>query len=89
MTHKNLSFILKSNYLHLVEQIGNLIARPKLHMPITNVEDMLAQDEISLVVEEGVAIIDYMEASPKGSTLRELSSTATRLSDDGELGAKK
>ena len=71
---------------------GNLtamITRPKLHMPITSVDDMLAQDEISLVVEDGVAIIDYMEASPKGSTLGELIGTATRLSDDGELGAIK
>ena len=71
---------------------GNLtamITRPKLHMPITSVDDMLAQDEISLVVEDGVAIIDYMEASPKGSTLRELIGTATRLSDDGELGVIK
>ena len=71
---------------------GNLtamITRPKLHMPITSAEDMLAQDEISLVVEEGVAIIDYMEASPESSTLRELIGTATRLSDDGELGAIK
>ena len=58
-------------------------------MPITSADDMLAQDEISLVMEDGVAIIDYMEASPKGSTLRELIGTATRLSDDGELGVIK
>ena len=68
---------------------GNLtamITRPKLHMPITNVEEMLGQDEISLVVEEGVAVIDYMEASPEGSKLRELIGTATLLTDDGDLG---
>ena len=68
---------------------GNLtamITRPKLHMPIASAEGMLTQDEISLVVEEGVAVIDYMEASPPGSTLRELIGTATFLSDDGDLG---
>ena len=36
------------------------------------IEEMLAQDEISLVVEEGVAVIDYMRATPPGSTLRTL-----------------
>ena len=68
---------------------GNLtamITRPKLHMPIRSVEDLLTHEEISLVVEEGVAVIDYMEASPPGSALRELIRTATLLSDDGDLG---
>ena len=71
---------------------GNLMAmitRPKLHMPITSAEDMLAQDEISLVVEDGVGVVDYMEAMPKGSTLRELIGTATRLSIDEDLGVLK
>ena len=40
-------------------------------------------------MEDGVGVVDYMEAMPKGSTLRELIGTATRLSIDEDLGVLK
>ena len=50
---------------------GNLIAqitRPKLVVPIREAGDLLTQDEISMVAEEGTGLIDFMRESPPGST---------------------
>ena len=54
---------------------GNLtamIARPKLDMKFTKAEDFLYQDEIDLVIEDGIGAIEYMSQSPPGSTMRSL-----------------
>ena len=54
---------------------GNLIAlitRPKLVMPIQEPADLLIQDKISWVMEDGIAKAEYMRGSPSGSTWRRI-----------------
>ena len=52
---------------------GNLMAqitRPSLVMPIRIPVDLLTQNEISLVMEDGTTYVDYIRESPPGSTMR-------------------
>lgn len=49
-----------------------LIARPRLVMPIREAEDLLTQEEISWVSEDGIGPLEYMSGSPPGSTWRRI-----------------
>ena len=57
-----------------------MISKPKLDMKFTKLEDFLEQNEMSLVVEDGTAVIDYMSQSPINSTMRQLINETQRLS---------
>ena len=64
-----------SCFLLIMAYAGNLtamIARPKLDMKFNKPEDLLHQDEIKLLVEDGIGAIEYMSQAPTGSTLRRL-----------------
>ena len=66
---------------------GNLtamITRPKLDMKFMKPEHFLDQEEISLVIEEGVGAVYYMSASPINSTLRRLIDKTQRMEADDE-----
>ena len=61
---------------------GNLtamITRPKLDMKFTRLEDFVDQNEVSLVIEEGIGTIDWMQKSPAKSPLRKLIDETERL----------
>ena len=61
---------------------GNLMAmitRPSISLPISNVDDLLKQDDISWVVEPGIGIVDYMNDSPPGSKMKRLIDRAILL----------
>ena len=49
-----------------------MITRPKLSMKYTMLQDFLDQDELSLVIEEGVHGVKYMKQSPINSTMRRI-----------------
>ena len=49
-----------------------LITKPTLDMPIRNVEELLNQNEISWSIEDGIAVIEFLKASPPNSRLRRL-----------------
>ena len=54
---------------------GNLTAmltNPKLDRPIQKPDDLLNQDDLSWVVEAGIGAVEYMSASPPGSTWRKI-----------------
>ena len=62
-------FLLNKSYA------GNLtamIARPKFDMEFNKPEDLLYQNEMKLLIEEGIGAIEYMSESPPGSTMRRL-----------------
>ena len=63
------AFIVSASYA------GNMTAmltNPKLDRPIIKPEDLLNQDDLSWVVEAGVGAVEYMSASPPGSTWRKI-----------------
>ena len=77
-----LLFWLWSSTVLTLAYSGNLVAmitQPSLHLPINNVDEMLQQYEISWVVEPGIGIVDYMNDSPPGSTMRRLLDRVTML----------
>ena len=52
---------------------GNLVAmitRPHLDMPIRDAEDLVVQDELSLVVEAGLSSVESMSTLPPTSIWR-------------------
>ena len=57
-----------------------MITKPTLDMPINNVEELLNQNEISWFIEDGIAIIEFLKASPPNSRLRRLVEEAKLLS---------
>ena len=70
---------------------GNLTAMltmPTLKKTIKNIEDLLNQDEIIWAIDDnGLDIIEYLKASPEGSTMRRLFDMAEKISyDDFEEG---
>ena len=65
---------------------GNLTAiltNPKLDRPVTKPEDLLNQEDLSWVVETGVGAVEYMSASPTGSTWRKIYEKIEELSYGG------
>ena len=82
-----------SSFVLVMAYAGNLtamITRPKLVMSFEKLEDFLDQDEISLVVEDGLGIIENMKQSPSESVYKKLIDKAERLdtgdSDDWPSG---
>ena len=73
------SFVVSASYA------GNLTAmltNPKLSRPITKPEDLLNQADLSWVVEDGIGAVEYMSASPPGSTWRRIYEKIEILSYD-------
>ena len=69
-------FIIVSSYA------GNLTAmimKPRLNMPVRNIEQLLGQTEIPWVVETGFGVTDYMASFPQGSNMKKLINGATLL----------
>ena len=56
-----------------------IITKPTLDMPIKNVEELLNQNEISWIIEDGIALIEFLKASPPNSRLRRLVNGAKLL----------
>ena len=63
-----------------------MITKPTLDMPIKNVEKLLNQNEISWVIEDGTAIIEFLKASPPNSRFRRLVEEAKLLSSSEMSG---
>ena len=64
-----------STFIVCASYAGNLTAmltNPKLDRPIHNPDDLLNQDDLSWVVEAGIGAVEYMSASPPGSTWRKI-----------------
>ena len=65
---------------------GNLTAmltRPTLRKTINSVEDLLNQNKIKWAIDDnGLEIIEYLKASPEGSTMRGLFDMAEKISYD-------
>ena len=64
-----------SAFIVCASYAGNLTAmltNPKLVRAITKPEDLLNQEDLSWVVEAGVGAVEYMSASPPGSTWRKI-----------------
>ena len=38
-----------------------MITRPSLHRPVRDIEGLLAQEEMSWVVEGGIGVVEYMQ----------------------------
>ena len=76
ISHKALIIIwIWSCFVLMKSYAGNLtamITRPKLSMKYTMLQDFLDQDELSLVIEEGVHGVKYMKQSPINSTMRRI-----------------
>ena len=67
---------------------GNLIAmitRPKLNFKFTELEHFVNQDEVTLVIEDGVDGIEYMKQFPTCSPLRQIIDKSLRLSTGWEV----
>ena len=68
--------------LILVQSYGGnltaMLAEPKLHDPIRTLEELVSQNEIPWVIEEG-SIDFYLSSSASGSILRRLYEGATRM----------
>ena len=77
-------------FLLIKSYAGNLtatIAKPKLEMKFNKPEDLLYQDEIKLVVEDGIGAVEYMRQSPSDSTIgRLIEKTTVYSSDDLDPG---
>ena len=61
---------------------GNLtamITRPKLDFKFTELEDFLNQEEMSLVIEDGVQAIGLMKQAPINSPMRQIIEKTSRL----------
>ena len=64
-----------TSFVLVMAYAGNLtamIATPNLDMKFNKPEDLLYQQEITLVVEEEIGALEYMSQSPPGSTMRRL-----------------
>ena len=64
-----------TSFVLVMAYAGNLtamIATPNLDMKFNKPEDLLYQQEITLVVEDGVGALEYMRRSPPGSTMSRL-----------------
>ena len=64
-----------SCFVLVMSYAGNLtamITRPKFDMKFTQLEDFINQDEISLVIEDGVVGLEAMREAPKNSTFRKI-----------------
>lgn len=80
------SFVLVMSYA------GNLtamIATPNLDMKFSKPEDLLHQQEITLVVEDGIGAIEYMSQSPSGSTMSRLLEKTYILRHDYDLAPEE
>ena len=76
-----------STFIVCAAYAGNLTAmltNPKLDRPIQKPDDLLNQDEISWVVEAGIGAVEYMSASPPGSTWRNIYEEIEELKGEGE-----
>ena len=54
---------------------GNLtamITKPGLQKTVKNADDLLSQKELSWSIEDGLGVVEFMRASPAGSTLRQI-----------------
>ena len=64
-----------TSFVLVMAYAGNLtamIATPNLDMKFNKPEDLLYQQEITLVVEEEIGVLEYMRKSPPGSTMSRL-----------------
>ena len=64
--------------------LTSMITRPALKKPIKNADDLVSQEDVSWVMEDGLGVGDFMKASPVGSTLRQLVEKASFLDYDEE-----
>ena len=67
---------------------GNLtamITRPKLNMKFTELEHLVNQDEVTLVIEDGVEGIEYMKQYDSDYVLRQIIDKTERLSTGWEV----
>ena len=71
------SFVVSASY---AGNLSAMLTNPKLSRPITKPEDLLNQAELSWVVEDGVGAVEYMSASPPGSTWRRIYEKIEKLS---------
>ena len=73
-----------SAFIVCVAYAGNLIAmltNPKLDRPVRKPEDLLNQEDLSWVVEAGIGAVEYMSASPPGSTWRKIYEKIEEIND--------
>ena len=73
---------ISSSFVLVMAYAGNLtamITKPKIVRQFEELEDFLHQDEISLVVEDGLGIIENMKISPPHSVYRKLIDKADRM----------
>ena len=74
-----------SCFIIIKSYAGNLtamITRPKLDFKFTKMEDFLEQEEMSLVIEDGVEMIGLMKQAPINSPMRQIIEKASRLPVD-------
>ena len=71
-----------SCFIIIKSYAGNLtamISRPKLDFKFTKLEDFQNQEEMSLVVEDGIEVIDFMKQAPIDSPMRQIIEKTSRL----------
>ena len=71
-----------SSFLLVMAYAGNLtamITRPKIVMQYENLEDLLNQDELSLVVEDGLGVIENMRQTSPDSVFHKLIDKTERM----------
>ena len=48
-----------------------MITRPSLHRPVRDIEGLLAQEEMSWVVEGGIGVVEYMQVPNEAPNCRD------------------
>ena len=87
--HQKIFFLVwtASTFILLQGYSGNLkamITRPILEMEIRNAEDLLGQEELKWVVQDGTGYIETLKASSSGSTRKSLLEKADYLTIEEE-----
>ena len=79
-----LSFLTLSFYVLQATYCGLLISeitKPNLNRLIDVTGDLLKQDELGWVMEDGIGLIELIEAEPAGSTMRQILDKVTFLNE--------
>ena len=71
-------FVLQTTYCGL---LISEITKPNLKRLIDVTGDLLKQDEIGWVMEDGIGLIELMKAEPAGSTMRQILEKVTFLNE--------